>query len=115
MYGIREVVEYFSGSIYPEKVPTYDGAPTFNRVTNIKNLKKTYSTTQTARFRLFIRDKNWSPTIYTVATAVNPTDIVESGAYSISRVTDNLEAIPYGTGSDLHTLMSYDVSGNYLI
>ena len=29
------------------------------------------------------------------------------------RVLDGLDVIPYGTGSDLHTMMSYDVSGNY--
>jgi hypothetical protein len=26
---------------------------------------------------------------------------------------DGLNVIPHGTGSDLHTLLSYDVSGNY--
>jgi len=105
--------EYSTGSIYPEKMPTYSSAPTFNKVTNIKNLRKSYSTEEKARFRLFIRDKDWSPTIYTVAKSVNPTDIIESGAYAISRVTDNLRAISYGTGSDLQTLMSYDGNGNY--
>ena len=106
-------VQYFTGSIYPQKMPTYMGAPTFSRVTNIKNMKKSYSAAETARFRLFIRDKNWSPTIYTRATSVNPTDIIESGAYSVHRVTDGLNVIPFGTGSNLHTMMSYDVSGNY--
>lgn len=106
-------IEYFTRSVYPQKMPTYMGAPTFNRVTNIKNMKKSYSSQETARFRLFVRDKNWSPTIYTRATSINPTDIIESGAYSIRRVTDGLNVVPYGTGSNLHTLMSYDVSGNY--
>lgn len=105
--------EYFTGSIYPAKMPIYTGAPTFNRVTNIKNMKKSYSPYESARFRLFIRDKNWSPTIYTRATSINPTDIIESGAYSVRRVIDGLNVVPYGTGSNLHTMMSYDVSGNY--
>jgi len=26
---------------------------------------------------------------------------------------DGYEAVPYGTGSDFHTGLSYDVSGNY--
>jgi hypothetical protein len=29
------------------------------------------------------------------------------------RVSDNLEVIPYGTGSLIHTGLSYDVSGSY--
>lgn len=106
-------VQYFTGSIYPQKMPTYMGAPTFNRVTNIKHIKKSYSPAETGRFRLFVRDKNWSPTIYTRATSINPTDIIESGAFSIRRVIGDLNVVPFGTGSDLHTMMSYDVSGNY--
>ena len=106
-------VEYFTGSFFPELMPTYDSAPTFNRITSCKNLKKTYSTQDTARFRFFVRDKNWSPTLYTVATANNPTDIIESASFSIRRVTDNFPAIPYGTGSDLSTYLSYDKEGNF--
>ena len=29
------------------------------------------------------------------------------------RIIDELNAVPFGPGSDLHTCMSYDVSGNY--
>ena len=78
-----------------------------------KNLKKSYSKQDTARFRFFVRDRNWSPTIYTVATANNPTDIIESASFSISRVIDNFLAIPYGTGSDYSTYLSYDKEGNF--
>ena len=106
-------VEFFTGSFFPELMPTYDSAPTFNRITSCKNLKKIYSARDTARFRFFVRDRNWSPTIYTVATANNPTDIIESASYSVYRVTDNLAAIPYGTGSDLSTYLSYDKEGNF--
>jgi hypothetical protein len=94
-------------------MPTYDSAPTFNRITSCKNLKKVYSTQDTARFRFFVRDRNWSPTLYTVATANNPTDIVESASFGIHRVIDNLTVIPYGTGSDFSTYLSYDKEGSF--
>jgi len=106
-------VEYFTGSFYPELMPSYDSAPTFNRITSCKNLKKKYSRQDTARFRFFVRDRNWSPTLYTVATANNPTDIIESASFSIERVTDRYTVIPYGTGSDFSTYLSYDKEGNY--
>jgi hypothetical protein len=106
-------VEFFTGSFYPELMPTYDSAPTFNRITSCRNLKKKYSRQDTARFRFFVRDRNWSPTIYTVATANNPTDVIESASYGVYRVTDNLSAVPYGTGSDYSTYLSYDKEGNY--
>jgi len=105
--------QFFTGSFYPELVPTYDSAPTFDRITSCKNLKKSYSSQDTARFRFFVRSKNWSPTLYTVATANNPTDIITSASFSIARVTDNYTAIPYGTGSDYSTYLSYDKEGNY--
>jgi hypothetical protein len=106
-------VEFFTGSIFPELMPTYDNAPTFNRITSCKNLKKSYSRKDTSRFRFFVRDRNWSPTLYTVATANNPTEIIESASYGIFRVVDNLAAIPYGTGSNYSTYLSYDKEGNY--
>jgi hypothetical protein len=68
-------VEFFTGSFFPELMPTYDSAPTFNRITSCKNLKKIYSARDTARFRFFVRDRNWSPTIYTVATATAFTEL----------------------------------------
>lgn len=106
-------VEFFTGSFYPGLLPSYDNAPTFNRITSCKNLKKSYSNKDIARFRFFIRDKNWSPTMYTVATTNNPTDIIESASYSIRRVTDNWNAVPYATGSNYGTYLSYDKEGNY--
>jgi hypothetical protein len=38
---------------------------------------------------------------------------VESGSYEIYRVVDDLKVVPYGTGSLLHTEMSFDMSGSY--
>lgn len=105
--------QFSTGTINPELFPQYSSAPTFNKVSKITNLKKSYSKDETARFRLFVRDRDWSPTIYTVATANNPTDIIVSGAYSIVRVADNLTVVNYGTGSDRETYMSYDADGNY--
>ena len=57
--------------------------------------------------------KNWSPTIYTVASEEIENTIIPSASYRVYRVIDGYNAIPHGTGSDLQTLLSYDVSGNY--
>tara|TARA_R110000824_G_scaffold160782_3_gene335702 strand:+ start:4944 stop:6458 length:1515 start_codon:yes stop_codon:yes gene_type:complete len=111
--GASTPKQYFTGTIYPSKMPTYDGSPTFSRVTSCKNLKKKYSRKDTSRFRFFTRDKNWTPTLYTKATANNPTEIIESASYEVIRIADSFKAVPYGTGSDYHTYLSYDLSGNY--
>ena len=62
---------------------------------------------------MFTRKKNWPPTIYSRATAAIVGDIIESSSYNIVRVVDNLNVIPYGTGSNRHTQMSFDASGSY--
>ena len=105
--------QYFTGSSYPEKMPTYEAAPTFTRITSCKNLNKSYTTSDKTRFRFFVRNRDWNPTIYVKATSNNPTDIIPSASYSITRVTDNYTAVQYGTGSNYSTYLSYDKDGNY--
>ena len=69
---------------------------------------------QTARFNLYIREKNWNPTIYTKAVASAPTVTIPSASYRVVRTIDNYEAVGHDTGSGLlATGLSYDISGNY--
>ena len=105
--------QYFTGSIYPE---VHYAAQTVSKPVyyiNITNNRGRYRSDENARFNLYIRNKYWNPTIYTVADTNPPTTTIESASYRVYRTIDAYEAIPYGTGSDLHTLMSHDVSGNY--
>ena len=80
---------------------------------NITNLRDRYRADEVGRFNLYVREKNWSPTIYTRASSNIPNTSIRSASYQIYRLLDAYNAIPYGTGSDLHTGLSYDVSGNY--
>lgn len=81
---------------------------------NITNLQNSYTPRQVARFNLYVREKNWNPTIYTKAIASAPTITIPSASYRVVREYDNLEAISHDTGSGvLATGLSYDVSGNY--
>ena len=106
-------VRYHTGSVKPQTLDSYNVAPSDRYVTNITNLKSIYSTSETARFRVYTRVKGWNPTIYSVASATAENTEIESGSYKVFRVFDELDVIPYGTGSDLCTAMSYDMSGNY--
>ena len=80
---------------------------------NITNLRNSYRKNETARFNLYVRNKHWNPTIYTKANTAPITTTIYSASYRVYRVLDSYEAVSYGTGSDLHTLLSHDVSGNY--
>ena len=106
-------VEYHTGTIKPEALDGSATAPDNTFASNITNLKNVYRGDETARFRVYTRQKDWSPTIYTKATAQAEVNIVESGSYEIYRVVDDLKVIPYGTGSLLHTQMSFDAAGSY--
>jgi len=82
-------------------------------VTSITNLKATYTRSETARFRLYIRNKDWSPTVYTTSTTAANSTIVPTGYWRLRRVKDDMTVFEYGTGSTNHTKMSYDQSGSY--
>ena len=104
---------YHTGAI---NIKSHDAAgysPYPNYVTNLTNLRSIYYTHETNRFKFYVRQKDWSPTIYTVATKESDTLVIESGSYQVHRLTDDLIVIPYNTGSDRGTEMSFDVSGNY--
>ena len=106
-------IEFHTGTIKPEVLDGSATAPDTTFASSITNLKNVYRGDETARFRVYTRQKDWSPTIYTKATAQAEVNIVESGSYEIYRVVDDLKVIPYGTGSTLHTQMSFDADGSY--
>ena len=85
--------------------------------TKITNLKSAYTRNEKPRLRLFTREKNWNPNVYTKVVAEKKPEIIEDAYFSVYRLTDKLNVIPFGTGSadisNEHTKLSYDVSGNY--
>ena len=100
-----ETIQVKQHSVAIGNIPEY--------VTTIQNLKKVYSNDEMARFRLFIRSKDWSPTIYTVATTELKSEVVADAYYKIMRVVDDFTVIDYGSGTIPHTKLSYDENGPY--
>ena len=104
---------YHTGTIYPISYDASNNSSIPNYVLKVSNAKQKYYQNDKPRFRLFVREKNWSPTIYTVASTEIEPKIIEKAYYRLFRVQDNFDVVPYGTGSTQHTLLSFDVSGNY--
>ena len=107
-------IEYHTGTAV--SVQTFDSQDyNFDQryVSKVTNMRATYNRGEKVRFRLYTRQKDWSPTIYTVASNAIETSIIDNTYYRFSRVSDNLEVIPFGTGSLNHTRLSYDTSGSY--
>lgn len=82
-------------------------------VITIKNLKQHYSRNENPRLLLYTRTKNWNPNSYTSLNTTNKSVIIEDMYYKVFRIVDDLEVVPYGTGSMPYTRLSRDVNGNY--
>ena len=110
---------YFTGTIKPQGLEATSQNPTISGkyTTNITNLRKSYFAEETARFRLYVRPKNWNPNVFTTAIATPEHTVFNSASYRVFRTIDEFNVIPYGTGSDennlRHTHLSYDSDGNY--
>jgi hypothetical protein len=103
-----------TGSVITPKEHSFSNYnPNSKYVVSVKNLKPKYNRGQTERFRLFVREKNWSPNVYTTAKATPENLLIESASYQVTRASDKKIVIPYGTGSTAETMLSYDSDGNY--
>ena len=107
-------VGYHTGTISVKSFEGYGYNPEDIYFISMPGLRKEYRKNQTHRLNLYVREKNWSPNIHTLATRASiPSLIVTSASFQLRRCTDDYIVVPYGTGSTNHTGLSYDVSGNY--
>ena len=107
-------VGFYTGTIKPISFPVYDYHLSSRKyVSSIPNLKPVYSSNESAKMRVFVREKNWNPNIYTVSTATPEGTVIDNAFFKVVRLADNLETIGYGTASTNHTKLSYDAQGNF--
>ncbi len=66
------------------------------------------------KLKVHTRKQNWSPNVYTVASANSSVDLISELYYKIIRVSDNLEIVGYSTGSaPYYSKLSYNSEGSY--
>jgi hypothetical protein len=108
-------IQYYTGSFSPTSITASELIYDIEYVSDITNLQSSYLKGQKPRLRVFARQKNWQPNIYNVATSDIIPEIIEDAYYRVYRTIDDMEIIPFGTGSSNKnfTRMSYDLSGNY--
>ena len=105
--------QYHTGTIDVKSHSALNYTDTGKYVLSISNRQDQYYQGQTHRLRLYARNKGWSPNIFTTATTIPDSLVFESASYQLYRVVDDRVVIPYNTGSNQATRLSYDVSGNY--
>jgi hypothetical protein len=107
--------QYYTGTIVPKVFNDSEYVVgTDRKIVSITNLKSSYTPDEYPKLRLYVRSKNWSPTIYTKATADVEQEYISNLYYRVYRVQDGLDVIASAaTASTNHTKVSYDISGSY--
>lgn len=104
---------YFDSSLDVFQRINYDYDNNQEYIINIKNNKYVYGSSETARFDIFVRQKDWQPTIYKKAYNIIENTSLQDLYYKIFRLNDNYVVVDYSTGSLAYTKTSYDSNGNY--
>ena len=115
--------EFNTGSITTKTFTSSEYNPSPEYVVSVTNLKEVYNKNEnSARFRIFTRNWDWSPTVYTVTSKAANGLTVPDMYWRVFRVVDGFEIIPYATGSTTpetvgtatsYTRLSYDSQGSY--
>lgn len=113
--GINNNCFYTGSAITVNSLESNVYYKTLKYVLSMPDLRAEYSTADDSDvlMRVFIRNKDWSPNIFSVVENENPSQIVEDLYYKIKRIPDDLTVVEFGTGSIEYTKCSYDVSGSY--
>lgn len=104
---------FHRGQITPKTFSGDDYYANSKYIFKVKNGKLDYNIADSQRIRLYTRAKNITPNIYTVSQNTTDVTIIPEVYYRVVRTYDNLEVIPFGTGSMKQTKLSYDASGSY--
>lgn len=111
----HDYINLVTGSSFTIHTDDVDTAyPIPNYVVNITNLKQSYLQEEKATFRVYTRNKNWQPNIYTKARNSAPIDTIRDMYYKVVKISNNYEIIGYSTGSSpSYSSLSYDKQGSY--
>jgi len=106
-------IEYHTGSISALNLTASVINQNTKYIISLTNHKKEYYKDEIANINVFVRPKNWSPNIYTVAQSTVTNTIIEQMHYKVERSVDNFIVVDYATGSIKSTQLSYNDDGNY--
>ena len=106
-------VEYHTGSISTLDLSAQTVNQNSKYIISLTNHKQKYHKDEIANINVFVRSKDWSPNIYTVAQSTVTNTIIEEMHYKVERTADSFVVVDYATGSIKSTQMSYNDDGNY--
>lgn len=105
----------FTGSFNP-KTQSPESSNTDKRYfCNIVNLKNSYYTNEIPKLKLFVRPHDYNPARVLTASLDSSGQVINTAYYSVSNERTGDVVIPWGTGSQQETRLSYDKNGNYFV
>jgi hypothetical protein len=104
---------YYTGSFDAKLLPSSETLEGKEYIVNITNLKQSYTSGSVENFKLFIREKDWSPNIYKIVSKEVENITLNNLYYKVFRILDNYTIIDYGIEPIKYTLCSYNKDGNY--
>jgi len=108
----KDAIQYHTGSIDVKNATALSSAPDNHLVVAVSNNRNFHYTEQTSRFYFYIRQKKWSPAIFTTASSTPTTEVFENLHFKIIKVVTDETIFDYDTTNN-STLLSYDSRGNY--
>ena len=89
VFGVEtQLVTGSKFTIYEDDVNTSYHTPDY--VAKITNLKDSYLQSEKATFRVYTRNKNWQPNIYTIASNTAPVNTIREMFYKITKIVCSL-------------------------
>lgn len=105
--------QYYTGSFISKYSTGSNSLCISDLVVNVSNLKQDYYQDEIAFIRVFARNKDYKPAIRkSGSTDPSPLYLTDS-YYEISNAETEEVVIPFSTGSNKYTKLSYDKDGNY--
>lgn len=80
---------------------------------NVTNMKPSYEPDEVVNFRLYVRPVDFNPAVVLTASSDSRGVVVDKAYWRLTNDRTDEVVVPFGTGSDLSTKLSYDSLGNY--
>lgn len=80
---------------------------------SMPNLKGTYEQDEVVRMNLFVRDRDYNPSAVLTGSSGPTGKVVTRAYYRVDDDRTDEVVVPFGTGSNESTRLSYDGDGNY--
>jgi hypothetical protein len=109
----RSGATYMTGAFSLSHEGAVQQQPQSEFVARVVNLRNEYAIDEVPRLSVFFRRRGYNPTVVNTASMSVAPEIIERCFYAVENDSTRERVVPFGTGSQQHTRLSYDASGNY--